>query len=163
MKYSHSLTHLNLKGNLQTLNLPKGEIASVQGPVHKYRKSFIHFECLEKSDPVKVCVIYTPLNSSGNGHTPGKVQNLERSLISACRCHMHVLCIKLVGDITSFPLQPGSKCRKIIRPNDHPLTKRVKTGKVNEILYDIVLFFAALPFHCLAVQLHNTFKSLSSV
>lgn len=82
MKYLHSLTHLNLNGNVQTLNLPKGEIASVQGPVHKYRNSFIHFKCLEKSDPVKVCVIYTPLNSSGNGHTPGKVQNLEGSLIS---------------------------------------------------------------------------------
>lgn len=61
-------------------------------------------------------------------------------------------------EITSFPC-----AEELSDLTTTHLHKTAKTGKVNKILYDILLLFAALPFHCLAVQLHNLFKSLSSV
>lgn len=65
----------------KTTNNPP-EIASVSKmPLHNYRHRFIHFECLEKSDPVKVCLIYTLWSSSGNGRAAGRQQHLGRQLI----------------------------------------------------------------------------------
>lgn len=149
----------------------KKEIASVSKmPLHKNRNRFIHFKCLEKSDPVKVCLIYTLLNSSRNGHTAGEVKEKKKkygTVIFVFLCYLHVLCLQAcrLNETTWFHLFSiitSEQSQKTELPDIKiaHVYKTVITGTAHGISYYIILLLAVLPFHCLAVQLHNTFKSL---